>query len=153
MIATCPSCGRANRLPASRLDARAHCGGCKGALLPLRHPVEIGSAKELDELVRGSPLPVVVDFWAPWCGPCRMVAPELESVAARNAGRAVIAKVNTDELGDLAEQFRIRGIPTLIRFDEGYETKRITGAQRADGIVRALGLEPTPSIDGQAHMY
>jgi thioredoxin 2 len=154
MIATCPSCGRNNRIPASRLDARALCGGCKAALLPLDRPYEVKDDDAFDELVRGSPLPVVVDFWAPWCSPCRMIAPELNSLATRYAGRAVIAKVNTDNLGSIAERYRIRGIPTLLRFDRGAETKRISGAQRADALAKAMDLDrpsaPAAHLDGEA---
>ncbi len=142
MIATCPTCGRENRVPAARLGDRARCGGCKDALLPLRSPVDVKSPADLDELVRSSPVPVIVDFWASWCGPCRMVAPELKKLASRYAGSAVVAKVNTEELQSLADHFRIRGIPTMIRFDRGSETKRISGAQPAEGIARSLGLPP-----------
>jgi thioredoxin 2 len=141
MIATCSSCGRDNRIPAARLDARAHCGGCKVSLLPLDRPYDVKDAATFEELVQSSPLPVIVDFWAPWCGPCRMVAPELKRLATDFTGRAVIAKVNTDELGDIAERFRIRGIPTLVRFDRGTETKRMSGAHRADALARAMNLD------------
>lgn len=150
MITTCPSCGRDNRIPPSRLNARARCAACKGALLPLEHPFEVKDEATFEELVRESPLPVVVDFWAPWCGPCHMVAPELKKLATRLAGRVVIAKVNSDDLGDIAGRYRIRGIPTLVRFDGGKETTRTSGAQSAEMLVTALGLETGPGAQQPA---
>jgi thioredoxin 2 len=84
--------------------------------------------------VNGSPLPVVVDFWAPWCGPCRMVAPELERVAANNAGRFLVVKVNTDEIPELGERFGIRSIPTMAVFSGGKEAARTAGARPAADI-------------------
>jgi thioredoxin 2 len=89
-------------------------------------------------LVARSSLPVVVDYWAPWCGPCRMVAPELQKVAARQAGRVIVVKVNTDELPDLGERFAIRSIPTLAVFAEGRERARSAGAKPALEIERFI---------------
>lgn len=140
MIRTCSSCGRANRIPAARLDARARCADCKSAILPLGAPVSVGSAADFDELLRDSPLPVVVDFWADWCGPCRAVAPELEKLASARAGKIVIAKVDTDALQEVAGRFAIRSIPTLVRFDGGRETKRVSGAQSASALSAALSI-------------
>ena len=107
-------------------------------------PVEVSSSAAFDRLVTSSTVPVVVDFWAPWCGPCRMVAPELEKVAASNKGRYVIAKVNTDALPELGSRFRIGSIPTMAVFRSGQEVSRVSGAQPAaaiDTFVRqAAGL-------------
>lgn len=144
MITTCASCRRSNRIPASRLDARARCADCKAALLPLEHPFDVPDEATFEELVRESPVPVVVDFWAAWCGPCHVIAPELKKLAARYAGRVVIAKVNSDELGDIAGRYRVRGIPTLVRFDGGKETSRTSGAQSGDMLAAALGLDRAP---------
>lgn len=140
MVRTCSSCGRDNRIPAARLDARARCAACKNPILPLGEPVSIGSTAEFDELLRDSPLPVVVDFWADWCGPCRAVAPELKKIASTQAGRVVVAKVDTDALQEVAGRHAIRSIPTLVRFDGGRETKRVSGAQSASALAAALSL-------------
>ena len=121
-------------MPPARLDGRARCAACKGPLVPLVQPVAVAQAAEFDELVRDSPLPVLVDFWATWCGPCRAVAPELVKLASARAGRLVIAKVDTDVLADVAGRFGIRSIPTLILFRQGAEVKRLTGAMPAEAI-------------------
>jgi thioredoxin 2 len=96
--------------------------------------IEIRRSADFDRLIASASLPVVVDFWAPWCGPCRMVAPELERVAARQAGRIVIAKVNTDVLTDVSERFRIRSIPTMAIFAGGREIARTAGVRPAADI-------------------
>jgi thioredoxin 2 len=101
---------------------------------PPAEPIEVPSVEAFDALVRGAGQPVVVDFWAPWCGPCRMVAPEIAKVAASNAGRFVVVKVNTDQLAELGERYRIRSIPTMAIFEGGRETARTTGAMPAPQI-------------------
>ena len=140
MIRACPSCGRSNRIPVSKLDRTAKCGECKTALLPLDAPVEIGAPDSFDDLVGSSPLPVLVDFWAPWCGPCRVIAPELEKLARERAGRVVVAKLNTDELPSVASRYGIQGIPTMILFRDGAESQRVSGAMPGSAIASRLGL-------------
>ena len=132
VIVTCQSCGRRNRVPFSAREAR--CAGCKAPLAPPGEPIEAPDSSAFDALVKDSPLPVIVDFWAPWCGPCRMVAPELQRVAASNAGRYLVVKVNTDALPDLGERFGIRSIPTMAVFDRGREVARTAGARPAADI-------------------
>jgi thioredoxin 2 len=140
MNVACSSCGQLNRVPPARIADKAHCAACKVALLPLAKPIALESAEEFDELVRASPVPVLVDFWAAWCGPCRMVAPELEKLARDRAGRVVVAKVDTDAVPDVAGRFGIRSIPTLVLMRGGREAKRVAGAMPANAIASSLAL-------------
>jgi len=134
VIIACASCGQKNRVAYERLGEEVRCGQCKHSIEPPAAPVEIHSTADFDRLVARSSIPVVVDYWAPWCGPCRMVAPELQKVAARQAGHAIVVKVNTDELPDLGERFNIRSIPTLAVFAGGKELTRAAGARPAEQI-------------------
>jgi thioredoxin 2 len=122
------------------LGEKARCAVCKSALLPLTHPVAVQTSQDFDELVRNSPGPVLVDFWADWCGPCRAVAPELEHIARERAGTVVVAKVDTDALPDIAARFGIRGIPTMILFRGGQEADRVSGAMPASAIANRLAI-------------
>ena len=131
-IVGCPSCAQRNRVAFSAREAR--CGRCKSTLPSPSEPIEVPDTGAFDALVRDARLPVVVDFWAPWCGPCRMVAPELARVAAAHAGRFIVVKVNTDALPDLGERFRIRSIPTMTVHAGGKEVARTTGARPAAEI-------------------
>jgi thioredoxin 2 len=132
VIMKCSSCGARNRVPFEASEAR--CPKCK-AMLPLpNEPIEVPSVSAFDTLIRDSKLPVVVDFWAPWCGPCHMVAPEIAKVAASNAGKFVVVKVNTDALPELGERYRVRSIPTMAVFKGGREAARTAGARPAAAI-------------------
>ncbi|MBX7192039.1 MAG: thioredoxin TrxC [Sandaracinaceae bacterium] len=139
MILTCTSCGAGNRVPAERLGDRPRCGRCKTALAA-EAPVSVGTTEEFAEIVRQSPVPVLVDFWAPWCGPCRVVAPELEKLAKRRRGEVLVVKVDTQALPALGARHDIQSIPTFVRFDHGRETQRVSGAMPAPQLERALGL-------------
>lgn len=129
----CPACGAKNRIPAARLTDEPNCGRCGQPLLPGR-PVELDDAR-FDAVVQGSDLPVLVDFWAPWCGPCRAMAPQFEQAALQLQGRALLIKVNSDDSPRLAARFGIRSIPTLVRLDGGREVTRRAGALPLAQIV------------------
>lgn len=140
MIHQCTSCKTKNRVPATRLDQSARCGKCKTPIAPLDAPHEVASQAEFDELINGSPLPVLVDFWAAWCGPCRMVAPEMAKIAKSHAGKVVVAKVDTESLPSVAMRYGIQGIPTMILFRDGRVAQQISGAQPAASLTAQLGL-------------
>ena len=100
ILVACTNCGKKNRLAFDKLGVAVRCGQCKQPLAMVNTPVELHATADFDRIVAQSSLPVLVDYWAPWCGPCRMVAPELEKVAARQSGKLLVVKVNTDELAD-----------------------------------------------------
>ncbi len=134
LIAVCPACGQKNRIPFERLGETGRCGNCKGDLAPPSVPLEMDTAAQFDRIIGAAALPVVVDYWAPWCGPCRMVAPELEMVAAAGSGKFLVVKVNTEALPALGQRYQIRSIPTLAVFVGGREASRSAGARPAPAI-------------------
>jgi thioredoxin 2 len=135
LVVRCPSCGQANRLRFETLDKTTRCGKCRADLPVPNVPIDVPSADVFSALTGRSALPVLVDFWAAWCGPCRMVAPELIKIAASHAGEFIVAKVDTDALADVAERFGIRSIPTMALFHRGRELARTAGARPAAAIL------------------
>lgn len=137
MKLTCLACGQVNRVPDDRLSSGPRCATCGDPLLP-RRPVEVDAAT-LARAVRNDGLPLVVDFWAPWCGPCRMMAPEFERAAGDLHGRARLVKLNTEADPQGGARHAIRSIPTMVKFAGGREVKRQSGAVGAAQIVAWAG--------------
>ncbi len=134
VIIVCPSCGQGNRYAFGHLGDRTRCGRCKAELARLSGVVEITSTEVFASLIGKASVPVFVDFWAPWCGPCRMVAPEVEQLARLSAGEAVVTKVNTEALPVLASQSQIQSIPTFVVFHRGVEAARTSGVMPASRL-------------------
>jgi thioredoxin 2 len=122
----CASCGRWNRIDAQRAAAGPKCGVC-GTPIALDHPLHLDD-ETFDRVINGTDLPVLVDFYADWCGPCKMMAPAVDELARTTVGRALVTKLDTDASQRTASRFQIRGIPTSIVFRGGKEAKRQTGA-------------------------
>jgi thioredoxin 2 len=130
----CPHCNTTNRVARARLGDGVTCGGCKRPLLPGR-PFELSEAN-FERHVGASELPLVVDFWAPWCGPCKMMAPAYEEAAARLAPKVRLAKLDTEAAPRIAGRFGIRSIPTIIAFRNGQEVARHSGALGAPQLIQ-----------------
>lgn len=130
---TCLSCGQLNRVPFEKLDAGPKCGSCGKGLMP-QGTVEVDPAI-LAKAAKHDSVPLVVDFWAPWCGPCRMMAPEFEKAAQQLGGKARLVKLNTQDHQAAGAKYAIRGIPTMVAFSGGREVKRQSGAMQAGQIA------------------
>lgn len=140
VLTACGACGTTNRLRFSGLDKATQCGKCKTLLPRPSLPIDALNTKVFDAAVANSSVPILVDFWAAWCGPCRMVAPEVEKVAQNMAGRALVLKVDTDANPELGARYGIRSIPTIMVFSGGREVNRMSGVRPAAAIEQMLGL-------------
>ena len=138
ILMICPKCGTSNRLAFARLDQQGRCGTCKGSLPRIAAPVDFHDAPGFAALIAQSPLPVVVDFWAPWCGPCKSMAPEFAKAATEASGDAVFAKVQTDDHPAIASQFAVQGIPAFVLLRGGQLIARTSGFQSSARLLSWL---------------
>ena len=134
VVRVCRQCGAKNRVPGSHLADSGRCGACKKVIAPLHEPIAV-DVELFDEIIHTAKVPVLVDFWAEWCGPCKMAAPEVARVAANMAGEAVVLKVDTEQYPQLAQRFFVRGIPNFAVFMNG------SLIQQQAGVVSHQQLE------------
>ncbi len=139
VLRQCSSCGQTNRIPLRHLTDTGRCGKCKTQLAPLDRPIDADPAL-FDALLRDARAPVLVDFWASWCGPCRVMAPELEKLATARKGSVIVVKVDTERFPELSRRYSIEALPTLALFRDGQLQKRLAGARPASAIARELAL-------------
>jgi thioredoxin 2 len=118
MIRKCISCGKSNRIPAEHLADTGRCGACKAKLGPVAEPID-ADPEVFDDIIRSARVPVLVDFWAAWCAPCKMAAPEVKRVAAEMASKAIVLKVDTERWPDLAQRYNVMSIPNFVVFKNG----------------------------------
>ena len=142
MKIVCLTCGQTNRVPAERLSAHPRCGNCGDALIADK-PAELDAASH-DKAIRTDDLPLLVDYWAPWCGPCRMMAPEFAKAAKALAPQARLVKLNTQDHPDIASRARIQGIPALVLYRGGREVARLAGARPAADIIAFVQGKSVP---------
>lgn len=137
MVIACRTCGKKNRVAAAHLGGTARCGSCKAALTPISYPIDVDT-QTFDEIARDAPLPVLVDFWAEWCGPCRRAAPEVKRAAETMAGRALVVKVDTEAHPDLAARYQVSGIPNFLVLSNGRVVFQQAGLVDAAQMMRWL---------------
>lgn len=134
VVMTCKACGRKNRVKAAHLGASTRCGACKTTLTPVADPIA-ADAETFDEIVNGATLPVLVDFWAEWCAPCRRAAPEVARTASEMAGRAIVLKVDTDAHPEVSARYQVQGIPNFVVLRGGKVVRQQAGLVHAAQMI------------------
>jgi thioredoxin 2 len=137
IVVACGECGRKNRVPTDRLSDEGRCGACRAALPPRSEPIDVGPA-EFEEITRNSRVPVLVDFWAAWCAPCRMAAPEVARAAREMAGRALVLKVDTEKHPGVAARFGVQGIPNFLVMKSGLVLRQQAGLVPGSTLIAWL---------------